>query len=239
MSARTSRTLGAFTVPVALPVEEFDFINERMAKKSAGNDDIWYSFATAWNAVAYRMRAALDHENAFAASVAASTAPPPEQRYRQDHDLFGFMVSAVSAIDCFYFAAYRIGAIVQPVVLPPSERSSLKFEARQVASCFERAFPGESLTHTMRAKLDDAKYKELTALRNFLAHRGTPARLHSFSATGPDTPSAVPTNLTDLASNWRYDLPLEPRCLEPYKFWLESSLDGLIKAAAGFVSSHL
>src|SRR5437016_767273 len=160
MTAQASRTLGAFNVPAALPIAEFDSVNERVAQRSSGNDDIWYGFATAWNAVAYRMRAAIDHETAFAASVAASTAPPPEQRYQQDQDLFGFMVSAVSAIDCFYFAAYRIGAIVQPTAFPPSEPSSLKFESWQVARRFGLAFPVESLTDTMRAKLDGTQYRQ-------------------------------------------------------------------------------
>jgi hypothetical protein len=239
MSARTSRTLGAFNVPAALPIAEFDFVNERVAKRSSGNDDIWYGFATAWKAVACRMRAALDHESAFAVSVAASTAPPPEQRYRQDHDLFGFMVSAVSAIECFYFAAYRIEALLKPTAFPPSKPSSLKFDAGEVTRRFGVTFPGESLTGTMRAILEGAEYKQVTALRNFLAHRGTPTRFHSFGTSGQDIPSAIPGNLADLASNWRYDLQLSPRCLDPYRVWLEDSIHELIKAAADFVSSRL
>jgi hypothetical protein len=90
MMAQASRTLGSFNVPTSLPSAEFDLVNEWMAKRSSGAEDIWYSFATAWNAIAYRMRSALDHERAFTASVTGSSAPPAEERYRQDYDLFGF-----------------------------------------------------------------------------------------------------------------------------------------------------
>ena len=50
MMAQASRTLGSFNVPTSLPSAEFDLVNEWMAKRSSGTDDIWYSFATAWNA---------------------------------------------------------------------------------------------------------------------------------------------------------------------------------------------
>jgi len=63
--------------------------------------------------------------------------------------------------------------------------------------------------------------------------------MHFFGASGPDTPSAIPSNLADLASGWRYDLQLSPQCLVPYKIWLENSLDQLIKAASALTSSRL
>jgi hypothetical protein len=90
-----------------------------------------------------------------------------------------------------------------------------------------------------QATLDDAHFKQLTALRNFLTHRGTPARLHSLSTGEQDIPSAIPSNLADLASRWRYDFHLSPQCLVPYKVWLENSLAELIRAASAFTSTRL
>jgi hypothetical protein len=239
MSAQASRTLGTFNVPDALPALEFDSVNERVARRGSGNDYIWYGFASAWSGVAYRMRAALDHEQVFSASVAHSTAPPPDERYRQDHDLFGFVVSSLSAIECVYFAAYCIGSLLKPTDFPLSKPSSLKFYPPDVSKRFQLAFPGDMLTDAMRAVLGDPEYEQLRDLRNVLAHRGTPPRMHFFSSSGPGIPSAIPSNLADLASTWRYDLQLNPQCLVPYRTWLEGSLDRLIKAAFGFTSTHL
>jgi hypothetical protein len=185
------------------------------------------------------MRAALDHEQVFSASVALSTAPPPDERYRQDHDLFGFVVSSLSAIECVYFAAYCIGSLLKPTDFPLSRPASLKFYPQDVSKRFQLAFPGDMLTDAMRAVLGDPEYKQLRDLRNVLAHRGTPPRMHFFRTSGPDTPSAIPSNLADLASTWRYNLQLNPQCLVPYRTWLEGSLDRLIKAAFGFTSTHL
>jgi hypothetical protein len=88
--------------------------------------------------------------------------------------------------------------------------------------------------------LNAARFKQLWDFRNFLAHRGTPPRMHHFaSTTGPDIPSAIPSNLVALASGWHYNLELSPQCLVPYKIWLEDSLHQLIKAASAFVSTRL
>jgi hypothetical protein len=239
MSGQTSRTLGTFNVPACLPVAEFDFVNERVSRRGSENKDIWHGFASAWTGIAYRLRAALDHEHSFATSVAHSTAPAPDERYRQDHDLFGFVVSAASAIECFYFAAYRIGSLVKPTDFAPPEPSSLKFYPRQVRDRFQSAFPGEALTEAMRPTLDDAQYGQLSDLRNVLAHRGTPLRAHFLSTSGPDTHSAIPSNLADLASTWRYDFQLSSQCLVPYKIWLENSVHQLMKSAAAFTSTRL
>jgi len=239
MTTGASRTLGNFNVPTSLPVAEFDSVNERVAQRSSGNEDIWYGFASAWNGVAYRMRAALDHERAFTTSVAGATAPPIEERYRQDHDLFGFVVSAVSAIECFYFAANCIGSLLEPGIFPLSKSENLKFYPRDVRDRFLSAFAGGALTGAMQETLSAAQFHQLSDIRNFLAHRGTPPRMHFASTTGPDIPSAIPSNLVALASGWRYNLELSPQCLVPYKIWLEDSLHQLIKAASAFVSTRL
>lgn len=68
----TSRTLGEFQVPAGLPVIEFDVINERVSQQSVGNKTLWHAFASAWNALAYRLRAAQEHCLAFSESVGTS-----------------------------------------------------------------------------------------------------------------------------------------------------------------------
>lgn len=237
--ATASRTLGAFTAPASLPVGEFDAINERVAQRSSGNKAVWHAFASAWSGLAYRLRAALEHSAAFLGSVSASSAPPAEQRYRQDHDLFAFVVCAVSAVECFHFAAYCIGSMANAAIFPFSQPSHLKFYPRDVLDRFVQAFPGDSITAAMQSCLASPEYATLTDLRNVLAHRGTPPRQHFLSTSGPDTPSAIPANLGDLASNWRYDIELNAHCLDPYRAWLENSLRKMVIETAIFTAARL
>lgn len=232
----TSRTLGEFQVPAGLPVIEFDAINERVSQQSVGNKTIWHAFAFAWNALAYRLRAAQEHCSAFSESVATSSAPPPEECYRQDSDLFAFVACAVSTVECFHFAAYCIGALAAPATFVLSNSSNLRFYPSDVLGLFLKAFPNEAITGAMRQCLSSAEYKTLKQLRDVLAHRGTPPRQDFFSTSGPDRPSAIPSNLSDLAASWRYDLELNAGCLEPYRVWLEDSARTLVIGAASFTA---
>jgi hypothetical protein len=231
-----SRTLGEFQVPAGLPVIEFDAINERVSQQSVGNKTLWHTFASAWNALAYRLRAAQEHCLAFSESVGSSSAPPPEERYKQDHDLFAFVACAVSTVECFHFAAYCIGALAAPATFVLSNPSNLKFYPRDVLACFLQAFPNQAITGVMQHCLSSPEYATLTQLRNVLAHRGTPPRQHFMSTSGPDRPSAIPSNLSDLAASWRYDLELNAGCLEPYRAWLDDSVRTLVIGAASFTA---
>lgn len=113
MTALSSRTLGAFHAPAGLPLAEYDAVNEHVAHRAPGNKDVWHGFASAWKGVAYRLRAAQEHAEGFRASiVASSSAPEPNERYRQDHDLFGFVVCALSILECFFFASYCVGSML-------------------------------------------------------------------------------------------------------------------------------
>jgi hypothetical protein len=91
----------------------------------------------------------------------------------------------------------------------------------------------------MRQSLASSEYATLSDLRNVLAHRGTPLRKHVLSTSGPDTPSTIPSNLKDLASNWRYDMALDAQCLDPYGAWLEHAVCTLVVETAGFTTTRL
>jgi len=101
---------------------------------------------------------------------------------------------------------------------------------------FQKAFPTEAITEAMQRCLSSPEYTTLKELRNVLAHRGTPPRQTFFSTSGPDRPSAITSNLSDLATNWRYDLELNAGCLEPNRVWSEDSVRTLVIGAASFAT---
>ena len=235
----SSRTLGAFQIPEGLPVAEFDIVNQLVSQSSSANKDIRHAFPSAWNALAYRLRAAREHGAAFSTSVAESSGPSPEERYRQETDLFVFVISAVSAIECFFFAAHCIGALVTPPIFPVVKPSHLKLYPSNVRDRFVQAYPNDKLTRAMCQSLASSEYTILVDLRNVLAHRGTPPRRHVLSTGGPDVPSTIPSNLKDLASSWRYDMVLDAECLDPCKAWLGSAVRNLVGETADFAKTRL
>jgi hypothetical protein len=216
MSNPISRTLGQLDIPKALPVAEFDLVNQRVSKYAETDKAIWHAFASAWNAVVFRWRAAHEHGSEFIRSVTKSSSPEINERFRQDHNLFVFATSAVSAIECFYFASYCFASLVDSASFPMSKQSDLRFSRNDVVVGFQKIYSTDSITFLMASSLESSEFHELIDLRNVLAHRGTPPRLHFGSNCHKDAPSAIPRNLKELAPNWQYDFALEPSCLDAY-----------------------
>jgi hypothetical protein len=120
----------------------------------------------------YRLRAALWHEAALTDPLRESSSPVPDVPYGQDHDLFCFAACAVSAVDCFHFAAYCMGAIADPGAFPLSSEAHLRSSPRVVRAAYEKVFPSDTLTSAMVTTLEAAEWKQLRELRNVLSIAG-------------------------------------------------------------------
>lgn len=239
MNTQFSRTLGQLEIPGALPVAEYDFVNQRASRFAETGKAKWHAFASAWNAVAYRWRATHEHASDFETSIAKSSSPEVNERFRQDHDLFVFVTSAVSTVECFFFASYCLASLVNSASFPISNERDLKFYPRDVADLFQKSFPTDSITSSMSSCLAASALQVLQDLRNVLAHRGTPPRAH-FASNGPeDTPSAIPDNLKQLASAWQYNFTLEPGCLDLYRSFLDAALGQLVLDLASFATLRI
>jgi hypothetical protein len=239
MNTQFSQTLGQLEIPRALPVTEYDLVNQKAARFAESEKAKWYAFASAWNAVAFRWRATHEHASDFGASIAKSSSPEVNERFRQDHDLFVFVTSAVSTVECFFFASYCLASLVNPASFPISNERDLKFYPRDVAFLFQEAFLTDSITSSMSTCLAAPELLVLQDLRNVLAHRGTPPRAH-FAGNGPkDIPSAIPDNLKQLASAWQYNFTLEPGCLDLYRSFLDATLGQLVLDLATFAALRI
>ncbi len=239
MNNAASRTLGQLDIPEALPVAEFDLINQRVSTYAETEKAKWHAFASAWNAVAYRWRATHEHGSEFVKSVTKSSSPEINERFSQDHNLFVFATSAASAIECFFFASYCFASLIDSASFSISKDSDLKFYPHDVLARFQKTFPNELLTSSMESCLAAPEYQVLLDLRNVLAHRGTPPRVHFAGNSSEDTPSAIPGNLKHLASNWQYNFALEPTCLDSYLSFLDRTLRQLILEAACFADQRI
>lgn len=239
MTSQFSLTLGQLEIPGALPVAEYDLVNQKASRFAETEKSKWHAFASAWNAVAYRWRATHEHASDFEMSIALSSSPEVNERFRQDHDLFVFVTSAVSTVECFFFASYCLASLVNPASFPISNERDLKFYPRDVSSLFQKLFPTDSIASSMSSCIAAPEFLVLQDLRNVLAHRGTPPRTH-FAGNGPeDTPSAIPDNLKQLASAWQYNFTLEPGCLDLYLAFLDATLSQLVLGLASFTAQRI
>jgi hypothetical protein len=218
------------------PGAQFGEVNGRVAKAAADTKkDQWHSFAAAWNAVDFRTRAAEAYSAEFTEALKGIG------RYRQDHAIFGFAVSSASAIECFYYAAYSVGNLVNASQFAMAVAKDLKFYPSTVAQKYLAAFPGDVLSNTMDAVLKSTEFMRLSDLRNVLSHRGTPPRMHyaSVGAMTSNRADAIPENLKDLPSNWIYAREVTESLIADLNDWRRIATRDLVSALHGFTGTHI
>lgn len=234
-----SRRLGdQLPLPAGFPVDAYDRVGDWLkenTEKPPGT--VWFTATSAWKGVAYRAKAAREHADELAASLAIADTPGEPQRYEQDHALFALAVTALSAIECCYFAAFCIGHVVEPATIPLSDPKHLRLYPENVMDRLRKSsFAADALVTTMTGVLAEPEYEQLRLFRDVLAHRGTPPRRAFLSTHGPNIPSAVPANPKDLAEGWDYSMAVTnfPRLND----WVARRVSILIEAMDVFCSQR-
>lgn len=237
MTTPASKTLRAFTIPAGLPVAEFDFVNQRVSECGSGR-----LCGTPSPPPGMLLRIVCARRKS---TQRRSRRPSPNHPRPCHMSDIGRITTCLCSrrrrarqLSACSFAAHCIGALANPSVFPLFEASH-QFYPSCVRERFVQGFPSETLTSAMQHCLSSGEYTTIIDIRNVLAHWGTPPRQHFLSTIGPEIPSAIPGNLTELASDWRYDVTLEARWLEPYRSWLEHAVRTLVMEAANFTAAHL
>jgi len=235
---KTTLTSVGFTVPSDFPSEAHERIHRLLVKYKDTNPIQWRSFGLGWNGLAYRYRAMAEYDEQYASSIEAfGNSPPPEERYKQGKALFGFFVSAVSTIECFFYSTYWFGAILKPGKFPASSKA-LKLYPVDIAKKFEVDFPGDSLSKQMIRCVHEPMYAEMKDVRDALSHRGMLPR--QFYRGGERNGMAtMPTNPKDLSNQWQYNLSIDERTTAIRRQWLSGQLKGLTSAANNFSERRL
>lgn len=201
--------------------------------------DEYALFACGWNGLKHRLRAATEFSASFAASVLRSSAPPGEQRYEQERDLFGFFTNLLSAFECFFFAINGAAAIVDPNKFPIRPANQLRAATPQnVTDRFKQRFANATLTTLMDRCVAADQYRRLSDVRNFLSHRAAPPRF-IYLSTSSDRPATMPLNPTDEPNNWLMDWRLDDKMTGAFMSWADKMLLDLVEAAKGFVKAEL
>lgn len=234
--------IAAFELPVGFDVASYDQVNDRAASIANPNDttapwkkNSWFSYASAWNGLAIRLRSAVEYDQEFGRLIVLSTAPPQEERYFQERALFGCVASALSAVECLYMATYCIAAVLSPPHFRLQKAEDLNKSPNKVAKAYVDWLPTDRFSQLLSRVAGSSELVELAGLRNTLAHRGVLPRKHFFS-TVADIPSAVPSNPKALADDFDYTASLSDVTTSIYTRWLCQTTSHLVGAFNDFLT---
>jgi hypothetical protein len=222
--------MGGLAMPSDFPAEPFEAILETTRKHRESTLAAWGEFASGWNALCWRYKAAAEHDETFTRSVQQDgPGPEPEARYRQENQLFTFFVAGLSALEAF---AYGMWALVwvsgDAAFALKTENDRKRVDLRTLHAKLALHYSATQLEVEVGRVVNptNSAFEEWTWLRNTLAHRGSHGRHHQTS--GP--------------TGWaRREIDGEPREIHidvettaRRRAWLSTTLGELLEAAALF-----
>jgi hypothetical protein len=220
-------------LPSGFPDDLFEAVKDRILAKMPSSSLERDQLGGGHSGVRYRLRACADYSKDFVKCVQrAGNAPPPEDRYQQERQLFGFFVSGIAALDSFNFFLYFTAAYVQPDRFPTQKPRDITL--KQTAEALGKVFPDEKITSSLIDLVKDDRFKEWKTFRNILAHRSAPGRMmyKSFESSLPDP-----------AADWKIDptgnLKIDVNLMPPRLDWLIGTLAGLVVAVDRFTQNYL
>lgn len=216
----------------------YDAVAEVIKPFLHSNREAWALFHSAWRGFAFRYRAAQEYDSHFAQLVGKSVAPPIEDRFAQDHALYGFFSAALSGLECFFFACRCLGSMALSADFPLAESKDLRFRPENVSRAFCSHFPSELLSCELAGCLASKEFTQLSTMRNFLSHRGSPPR-HPKYGGSPRIQSHLPGNPAELSSNWVFDWTVDASTTHTFYVWFEAVSERLLKAALKFCEKYL
>jgi hypothetical protein len=235
-----SHTAG-LDLPAEFDAETYDALNARAAglanpnAEDARSKNVAQIFAAAWNGVAFRLRAAFAYDEEFRASIAQSVSPLPPERFIQERAFFGCAVSALSAVECFFMASYAMGAAGRTPSFPIATSGGLKKEPSRVAAAFLADYPLHAFSKIIKDVIDSQGLRDLKAVRNVLAHRGTLPRRH-FQVSAVHRRSAIPANPQELGVDFDYASNLDDELTRKHCQFAVTTLNKLMKGLSQFIA---
>jgi hypothetical protein len=238
LSTSTALSTVGISAPPGLHAAAHSAIHEQMVPHKDNHPAACGSFGAAWKGVVYRYRAACEYSTQFKNLNSLGRPATFEERYLQDHALFSFSVSALSALECFYFGMHCVGCVADSPTFPIASAKDLKFYPPDVVKRYLAAFPTDQITTEMQACLSAPAYNHLGEMRNVLTHRGAPPR--HFNVGGDDDGKVfMPSNPKELSPNWKFESEVDANTTETLRSWLEISLQKLLSAAQAFSSARI
>jgi hypothetical protein len=228
-----------FLLPASFDVAAYSGVRALAPLVADPNDDTnpakknaYLGHSAAWTGVAVRLGAASEYNSEFAKSIARSTAPPLEERYRQERALYGCLSSTLSAVECAYIAAYCLSSALAPEQLPLTSAKHLNQRPQKIAMAFDKWVAGDPFAVMLLTVATSEEIQALADFRNMLAHRGVLPRHHRLS-NAIVQPSTLPSNPKSLAVEFNYNANMSPDTTGVHFNWASRACSDI---SAGFLA---
>lgn len=184
---------------LGFPVASYEAVHAKVNSKWSTHA-LYEHYAGAWNALAYRFQGAVNAGESLASSFATHGASPiPQERFRQEHELFNFFSAGFSAFESSFYATFTIGAFLKPTDFPlHSPRDQQRVSPSQTVQAFKRAFPSDPLGDVFDALFADPAFQRWREVRNVLTHRTAPGR-RIYVSIGADEEQPVEWKMNNIA----------------------------------------
>ena len=229
-------------MPPDFPLAAYDSIAKRVSNL---NEQAWNGHANAWNGVAFRFRAAASEDERFTVEISSGNG----ERHAQEDALFGFFYNAISAIECFYYAAHHWGAMAKPSSFGiATEKDLADIKPHNVVKIFKLAFKNEPFTASLSAIQGGDWLREMKLYRDVLTHRGTLPRNHNLGVLGKGVTHLSSANVTPtmsatpkaLGSHHKHaQAPIDATTTRQRRVKLAEATTALVEAGERFVTRHL
>jgi hypothetical protein len=195
----------------------------------AASTSLQREFNGAWNAVAYRFLAAAELEVSLRRSIKKfGAAPPVDERYRQERDLFAFFGNACSVLDSLAYALYALNADRHLHEFPLTTRDDRQnvgfFPTKDLYTIY---FPDQAITHQLVSVASSAEFDEMRRLRSVLVNRSSTSR-------NVDQGGEVDSSVVSDGPHLDHRTELEPAVIARSRAWVAEALRALVPAALEF-----
>ncbi|UCE74598.1 MAG: hypothetical protein JSV56_02550 [Methanomassiliicoccales archaeon] len=225
MTNKPLTTIGLI-MPNDFPVSAYEKIHSRITAKQKTHPDSWSLYAGAWNAVAYRFYACVDHDKAFTESVQrGGSSPPQPERYIQEKELFCFFVTGLAVIESFCYGLFAIGSILDKKNFKIGISKELRsISPEKTTRQFLKAFPQDDIARELNQMINAQEFIDWKEIRNILTHRSAPGRLISLGREETLWIKGIQIDINTTTSKLK---------------WLEKTMSDLLKAADTLTNRYL
>lgn len=229
------------SLPACFDVSTYSAIRALVESRSNTSADAFRVFRGGWLGVGHRFLAcACDGDDFTSSVVAEGTAPPWPARFHQDRALFAFFVNGLSSLECFCYAAYGIGALVEPPLFKVGPNDLAGINPKKTKDQFAgSSMSGAPITSSLDQLLQDREYDKWRQNRNVLAHRIQPGRIIQMSVgeSFDGTTKMLPTPPDSLDLSLSIDLDKNTTTI--LLNWLAKQLNGLMDALRDVCENRL
>lgn len=142
-------------MPGDFPLALYNEIHSRITPLHAKQDDAFRHYGGAWNAIAFRYKAAAEADGAYRKSIAKPV--DSLQRYTQEINLFSFFTNAVAVLDSLSYGLHAIAASLDRDRFPLTASALRGIQPQGLARRLIERFPSDAIGHTLLAVSDELR----------------------------------------------------------------------------------